>query len=92
MIKDRLIAFFNETGTTSKEMEKLTGVDREKWNAIRAGRRRVNEDDIAGFNEGFPQFAYWLTTGKTIPEAGQISPEIEMARKENNLKIGQVSR
>ncbi|UDL05727.1 DNA-binding protein [Marinobacter sp. CA1] len=88
MIRQRFIDFFNYTETTSKEMERLTGIDREKWNAIRAKRRRVNEDDIEAFNEAFPQFAYWLTTGKTIPEAGQISPEIEQARKENELKTG----
>jgi len=88
MIRERLIGFFNTSGVTSKEMEKLTGIDRDKWNAVRAKRRRVNEDDIEAFNEAFPQFAYWLTTGKTIPEAGQISPEMEKARSENSLKIG----
>lgn len=46
------------------------------------GDGRVNEDDIEAFNKAFPQFAYWLTTGKTIPEAGQISPEMEKVRKE----------
>ena len=51
-------------------MERLTGIDRNKWNAVRARRRRVNEDDVEAFNEAFPQFAYWLTTGKTIPDAG----------------------
>ncbi|MFV8570039.1 DNA-binding protein [Marinobacter sp. SBS5] len=88
MIRERLIEFFNVSGVTSKDMEKLTGIDRDKWNAVRAKRRRVNEDDIEAFNGAFPQFAYWLTTGLTIPEAGQISPEIEKARTENNLKIG----
>ncbi len=88
MIRDRLIDFFNVTGVTSKEMEKQTGIDRDKWNAVRAKRRRVNEDDIEAFNQAYPQFAYWLTTGLTIPEAGQISPEMEKARTENNLKTG----
>jgi len=88
MIRERLIDFFNLQEVTSKDMERLTGIDRDKWNAVRARRRRVNEDDIEAFNEAFPQFAYWLTTGKTIPEAGQISPETEKARKENSLKTG----
>lgn len=88
MIRERLIEFFNVSGVTSKDMEKLTGIDRDKWNAVRAKRRRVNEDDIEAFNSAFPQFAYWLTTGLTIPEAGQISPEMEKARSENSLKTG----
>jgi len=88
MIRERLIDFFSVQEVTSKDMERLTGIDRDKWNAVRARRRRVNEDDIEAFNEAFPQFAYWLTTGKTIPEAGQISPGMEKARKENSLKTG----
>jgi hypothetical protein len=88
MIRERLIDFFNVQEVTSKDMERLTGIDRDKWNAVRARRRRVNEDDIEAFNEAFPQFAYWLTTGKTIPEAGQISPDMEKARKANSLKTG----
>ena len=88
MIRERLIEFFNVSGVTSKDMEKLTGIDREKWNAVRAKRRRVNEDDIEAFNKAFPQFTYWLTTGKTIPEAGQVSPGMDKALKENGLKTG----
>jgi hypothetical protein len=74
-IRERLINLFNADGMTSKDTEKLTGIDLDKWNSVRARRRRVNEDDIEAFNEVFPQFAYWLTTGKTIPEAGQVKPE-----------------
>jgi transcriptional regulator with XRE-family HTH domain len=29
----------------------------------------------------WPEYGYWLATGKTIPEAGQISPGIEEERK-----------
>lgn len=82
MIRDRLINFFNACGITSKDMEKLTGIDRDKWNSVRARRRRVNEDDIEAFNEAFPQYAYWLTTGKTIPEAGQVKPEAKDTKKD----------
>ncbi|SFR57390.1 hypothetical protein SAMN05216203_1491 [Marinobacter daqiaonensis] len=83
MIRERLINFFNACNVTSREMEKLTGIDRDKWNAVRARRRRVNEDDIEAFNGAFPQFAYWLTTGKTIPSAGQIKPE----RKNSGIDV-----
>jgi DNA-binding XRE family transcriptional regulator len=34
----------------------------------------------------WPEYGYWLMTGKTIPEIGQISPEIEETRQ--NLSTG----
>ncbi len=88
MIKDRMIELFNVLEVSSRDMERSTGIDRNKWSNIRGGKQRVNEDHIEAICKIYPQFAYWLTTGKTIPEAGQISPEIEVARKEHNLKIG----
>ncbi len=91
MIRERLIDFFNTCSVTSKEMEHLTGIDREKWNSVRARRRRVNEEDIEGFAEAFPQYAYWLTTGKTLPESGQISPHDEQVRGDNDLGHGEAS-
>lgn len=32
---------------------------------------------IEAINEEWSEYGYWLGTGKTLPEAGQISPEIE---------------
>ncbi len=29
----------------------------------------------------WPNYGYWLATGRTLPEAGQISPDIEEERK-----------
>jgi DNA-binding XRE family transcriptional regulator len=36
--------------------------------------------------QAFPQYTLWLMTDTVQPESGQISPEIELARRENNLK------
>jgi hypothetical protein len=65
-------------------MEKLTGIEEYKWGNIEKGTQKVNEDHIEAVAKHWPEFAYWLVTGKTIPEAGQISPEIEETRR--NLK------
>ncbi|PAU65018.1 DNA-binding protein [Pseudomonas sp. PIC25] len=77
MIRDRLIAIWDSQGLSATDLEKLTGIDRSNWYSLRNGRRRANEDDIQGIAKAFPQFAYWLTTGLTAPEIGQISPEQE---------------
>lgn len=74
MIRDRLIAIWDAKALTAKKLEELTGIDREKWYALRGGKRRVNEDDIEGILAITPEYALWLVTGKIAPESGQISP------------------
>lgn len=88
MMRDRIIELFDALELTSKKMEEITGIDRYKWGNIRGRKQKVNEDYLEALNEAFPEFSYWIMTGKTIPEAGQISPEMEKARKENSLKTG----
>ncbi|GAA3588378.1 DNA-binding protein [Marinobacter xestospongiae] len=83
-----MIELFDRLEITSKQMEELTGIDRYKWGNIRGRKQKVNEDYLAALAEAFPQFAYWLMTGLTLPEAGQISPEMEKAHSENSLKTG----
>ena len=74
MIRDRLIAIWDAQGLTAKKLEELTGIDREKWYALRGGKRRVNEDDIHGILKITPEYALWLVSGNIAPESGQTSP------------------
>ncbi len=43
-----------------------------------SGARKVSAEYLLKISEVFPQFALWLTTSKTAPEVGQISPEQEL--------------
>lgn len=88
MIRDRLIELFNVLEISSRDMEQATGIDRNKWANIRGGKQRANEEHIEAVCDLYPHFALWLVSGRTIPEAGQISPEMEKTRKENSLKTG----
>ncbi len=83
-IRDRAIEILDKSNMSNTELEKKTGIDRYKWGNLRNKKQRINEEHIEIINKLWPEYAYWLTTGKTIPEAGQISPEIEETR--NNLK------
>lgn len=87
MIRERLISIWESKGLTAKKLEELTGTDREKWYALRNGKRRVNEDDIEGILSITPEYALWLVSGKIAPEAGQFSPEYVEA----DLKLGERS-
>jgi transcriptional regulator with XRE-family HTH domain len=46
------------------------------------GFRKVGGEFILKLCNAFPEYAYWLTTGRTQVEAGHISPEIKIAQKQ----------
>jgi len=81
MIRERLIAIWDIKGFTAKKLEELSGIDREKWYALRNGKRRANEDDIEAMANITPEYAFWLVSGRIAPESGQTSPEFDEANR-----------
>ena len=80
-LNERLKKVLDNSGLSNPKLEEKTGIKRENWSALRNGRTRVNEDHIEAINNLWPEYAFWITTGNTIPEAGQISPELEEQRQ-----------
>lgn len=71
---DRALLLLAET-----EMHKLAkpkSKEYERWQNIKRGRARFGIEEAEALAELFPEYALWLITGRTNPEAGQISPEI----------------
>jgi len=85
-LNERIKKIINYSGMSNPKIEERTGIKRESWSAMRNGRTRANEEHIEAISNLFPEFSYWLISGKTIENAGQISPEIEEARQ--NLRTG----
>ena len=81
MIRERIVVIWEYERLTAKKLEELTGIDREKWYALRKGGRRANEDDISSIAKIHPEYALWLVSGQIAPESGQISPEFDEANK-----------
>lgn len=77
MIRERIIAIWEHKKLTAKKLEEFSGIDREKWYALRKGGRRANEDDIEAMVKIHPEYALWLVSGQIAPEAGQTSPEFD---------------
>lgn len=86
MMKDRIRKLRESLGLDRTMFEAKTGIKAKTWSNVESGTQRANEEHIQAIIEKWPEYAYWLTTGKTIPEAGQISPEIEETRQ--NLSTG----
>lgn len=81
MIRERIVAIWEYKRLTAKKLEELSGIDREKWYALRKGGRRANEDDISSIVKIHPEYALWLASGQIAPECGQTSPEFDEANR-----------
>jgi len=68
-------------GVGQTELARLTGIPKERWTSIRSRKVRASTEELEACIKLWPEFAYWLATGQTIPEVGQISPELEETRK-----------
>ena len=78
-MRERIIAILEHKKLTAKKLEEASGIDSEKWYALRKGGRRVNEDDIKAIVDLAPEYALWLVSGKIAPECGQTSPDYDEA-------------
>lgn len=79
MIKERIITIWDHKKLTAKKLEEMSGIDREKWYALRNDKRRANEDDIEAIVKIAPEYALWIASGKIAPECGQTSPDYDQA-------------
>lgn len=80
-INKRFNFLLDYMGLSNPVLERHTGIKSTIWANVRNGKSRVNEDHLEAINKMWPEYAYWVTTGMTLPEAGQISPEMEETRK-----------
>lgn len=85
-IRDRAIKALDYTKLKNPGLEAKTGIKASDWSSLRNKRIRLNEDHIEGLKVVAPELIYWVMTGNVLPEAGQISPELEETRK--NLQTG----
>ena len=61
-----------------------TGIDRDRWNSVKHSKAKMAASEIEALDKIWPDYSYWLATGKELPEAGQISPMTKKAQR--NLK------
>ena len=80
-IRDRAIKALDFTMLKNPGLESKTGIKSMDWANLRNKKIRLNEDHIECLKVVAPEFIYWIMTGKVLPEAGQISPELEDTRQ-----------
>lgn len=88
MLNKRLIEIVDTVTDAAKrwrEMEDVTGIPRKRWQNVSRGVQRATEEMIEAIGEHWPQYAYWLVTGRSDIANGHRSPiqdriELELAR------------
>lgn len=86
MIGERIRKTRDFKGLSRRDLEKETGIPEYTWKAVEGGKQKPNEDHIEALAKLWPEFKFWLVFGETMPECGQISPELEEIRV--SLKTG----
>ncbi len=76
-IKERALALIEAKQASPKQLEGLTGIDRYRWQNLKNKEsQKATEEHLEALISLWPEYAYWLVTGKTIPKVGQIEPTV----------------
>lgn len=84
-IKDRVVELIEHTTDAHKkfaQFEELTGIKRQTWQNLSNGRQRANEEMLEAIGAKWPQYAYWIMTGKTDEKCGHTSPILERIQRD----------
>jgi hypothetical protein len=79
---EEVINWVTEGHRRFKHFEELTGISGRKWQNLSQGKQRANEEMLEAIGKAFPQYAYWLVTGKTDEAHGHTSPVLERIQRD----------
>ena len=88
MISERIEKLRKIKELSRRDLEKITNIAEYTWRAVETGKQKPNEDHIKALSKIWPEYKVWLVFGEAMPEVGQISPELEEIRDQQNLKTG----
>lgn len=78
-IQDRAVALVYKTGLD--DLVRQSSINYARWRNIRHKTIRISSEELDVLIKIFPQYAYWLASGRIAPEIGQTSPEYDEAAK-----------
>lgn len=78
-IQDRAVALVYKTGLD--DLVRQSNINYARWRNIRHKTIRISSEELDVLIKIFPQYAYWLASGRIAPEIGQTSPEYDEASK-----------
>tara|TARA_R110001583_G_scaffold136559_1_gene288382 strand:- start:65 stop:319 length:255 start_codon:yes stop_codon:yes gene_type:complete len=79
-IVDRFLLLVSAEGVKMPWLEEQTGIEAKRWHTVKQ-RKGMRTSELETIIAIWPEYAYWLTTGQELPDAGQISPSTKQAQR-----------
>ncbi len=76
-IDDRIRKLLKNSELTTEEISSRTGIKYSRWTTIRKKDGRARAEEVEALCKVFPEYSMWIASGLTIPESGQICPDLE---------------
>ncbi|MGR8934832.1 MAG: helix-turn-helix domain-containing protein [Gammaproteobacteria bacterium] len=80
-VNQRIRILRDHLGLGRQAFAEATGLPKKTVENLEHDQQKAYQWHIEAIAKTWPQYKMWLAFGDTIPEAGQISPEIEEARQ-----------
>lgn len=80
-VNERIKSLREFLGLGRTEFAKETGLKKDSLQNIEQKKQKVYAWQVQAIATRWPRYKMWLVFGETIPEAGQISPQIEESRE-----------
>lgn len=81
-MRERIRKIREHEGLSRPQFAQETGIPAKTWQNVENGLQKANEEHLQAIARRWPQYAYWLITGLTQPEAGNLSPEQDEEREQ----------
>jgi hypothetical protein len=82
-ILDRFVLLVQVENVKMPWLQEQTGVVASRWNKVKTEQNEMRASDVDALVKVWPEYAYWLVTGKELLGVGQISPLTKRAHKNN---------
>lgn len=79
---DRLRLLFGMIEVSKKSVLEKVSIDYNRFAQVMGRKQALRAKELIQIAEEFPEFEYWILTGKEMPEVGQVSPMTKAAQKE----------
>jgi hypothetical protein len=79
---DRLNLLFGNIKQSKKLVLKNAGVNYDRFAQVMGRKVELRAKELTAIAGQFPEFEYWILTGKELPEKGWISPMTKAAHQE----------
>lgn len=79
---DRLNLLFGCIDKSKKAVLEEAGVDYDRFAQVLRRKVALRSKELSSIAALFPEFEYWILSGKELPQAGQISPMTKAKQSE----------